>query len=225
MSTRTCSCVCRRRDCRTASSFRDRRLLRAVAAPVSSRRLVGWVLSTLLLASFASGIAADATRCAPKNPFSCCTPAVCSRAEPAPCCSFLLGSDANDNATCAALGELFLNDWGQFSDFPCMAGWAAPAVDDGNGKEILATVDYTNGIIDPLLSALIADYTNVATSTEYNGSPEQYAKYWTDDVDTTVPRGWVSAAVGIHTDYCTFYGVRCDDLGRVINLCAPSPFA
>ena len=179
---------------------------------------------TLLLV-FASGISADATQCAPpKSTFSCCTQDVCNRAPPAekaPCCSFLLGSEANDQATCAALGELFLNDWGQLPDYPCFAGWHGYANNEG---EIIAPVDYANVIINSSLAELIADYANV-TSTEYEGLPIAHAFNWLDGDDTTVPRGWVSAAVGIHTDYCTFYGVSCDNLGRVTTLCAPTPFA
>ena len=37
-----------------------------------------------------------------------------------------------------------------------------------------------------------------------------------------VTGGWAAAAAGTPTDYCTFYGVFCDDAGDVLILCAPA---
>lgn len=217
MTTSMCSCACRR-DGRATSSFRH--LLYAAAAPASSRRRAAWLFSALLLA-LVCGTTADATRCAPRSTFSCCTKAVCSRAtdastaKNAPCCDFLLGLEANDEAMCAALGELFMNDWG--TNVPCLAGWF------GN----FGPADYANSDINGDLAASIADYANVTTTTEYDGSKTVHAYNWGDTDGNggpnleTVPSGWAAAAVGIHTDYCTFHGVGCDDQGRVITLCAP----
>ena len=40
---------------------------------------------------------------------------------------------------------------------------------------------------------------------------------WGDEPPT--PRGWGAAARNVATDYCTFYGVGCDEVGHVISLC------
>ena len=214
MISRMCNC---RREQRNASVFRGRRLLHAAAAPPSSRRRAAWALGTLLLA-LVTRTAADATRCVPKSTFSCCTQAVCSRAPPVPpCCGFLLGSEANNEATCAALGELFMNDWGlaPVDGAACYPGWYGNP-DDG------VIVDYANDVnsapVMEQLAALVADYATVTTTDLL----EAHGQSWRGDRGPeAVPTGWVAAAVGVHTDYCTFYGVRCDSLGRVITLCVP----
>ena len=141
----------------------------------------------------------------PARVFSCCTAAVCAGDSPAPCCEHLVGSQANDAAACAALGELFTNDWGQNPNYPCLPGWISYSGDDVDYDN-----DYTAGAADP------ANYPErVTTDSSYNGTATQGHSYvWP-------PRGWTSAAVGIPTDYCTFHGVRCDDAGRVIMMCAP----
>ncbi len=191
-----------------------------------SRRCRTWAVRVALLLALAAAAAGEEEepstepspdRCAsgqpafeyasfsPERVFSCCTPAACAGDSPAPCCEHLVGSEANDAAACAALGQLFTNDWGQNTDYPCLAGWQS---------KIGADVDYDNDY-----TAGAADATNyperVTTDSSFDGVATQGHSYvWP-------PRGWTAAAVGIPTDYCTFHGVRCDDQGRVITLCAP----
>lgn len=169
-------------------------------------RLTRTVRVLLLLAAAATG---TADRCddgqltfpyaklIPPREFSCCTPDVCNKTTPAPCCAGLSGRLANDPAVCAALGELFTNDWGMNAAFPCFGGWGW-SVDSNN------EVDYSNGEVPAdIASALLDRFTDT-------GADAEHSRLWP-------PSGWTAAALGVHADYCTFYGVSCVE-GIVISM-------
>ena len=210
-----CSSACRSRD---DCAARPAGLLSSPAsASATCRRRAARVLGIVLLA-LVTGTKVDATLCVPKSSFSCCTQAACSQNSKRPCCKFLVGSEYNDEATCAALGELFMNDWGMAHElgdyYKCYPGWYGTGFPD-------MIVDYTNDVnnvsVVDQLAELIADYATVTTT----DLGEAHGGSWRDAFPLPVPSGWVGAAVGVHTDYCTFSGVRCDSQGRVITLCAP----
>lgn len=111
-------------------------------------------------------------------------------------------SNGNKQTVCEALGELFTNDWGMNPYHPCLAGWW----EGPNGE----TVDYDNED----LAHTIDEWVPVTTDSSFNHSNDYDVGHFSENP----PRGWTAAAVGVETDYCTFYGVTCTAEGEVSEL-------
>ena len=133
----------------------------------------------------------------------------------------------NDPVVCAALGELYNNDWATNAN-PALPGWVrSGAIFD------YSTLDDYYDTYDTALSQFIDPH--------YPGpNPNPWLFYYCTVTqggtfvagkgcmisgvvnDVPLPSGWMGAALGFATDYCTFSGVRCDEDGNVIQLCGAS---